>query len=123
MIPATRKPGGAKIGVPIDVKLKPGWHLDPRHEILESAQGERFSLRGKLPKGTRTVRKVPEASLREPVSRSHAERDLERYLQVILPPGELAGDHVTTVRQWPGIETAEVGPDISLPGGAAPASR
>jgi hypothetical protein len=121
MIPATRKPSGTKIGVPIDVTLKPGWHLDPRRGVLESAQGERFSLRGKLPKGTRTVRKVTPASLGEPVSRSPAERDLERYLQVILPPGEAAADHVATVGAWPGIETAHVGPDISLPGAAPPA--
>lgn len=118
MIPATRKPGGTKIAVPIDVKLKPGWHLDPRRGVLESERGERFSPRGKLPKGTRTVLKVPQASVRATTSRSRAERDLERYLQVILPPGELAADHLATVRQWPGVEAAHVAPDVSLPGGA-----
>jgi hypothetical protein len=118
MIPATRKPSGTKIGVPIEDKLKPGWRLDTRRGVLESARGERFSPRRQLPKGTRTVRKVPQASRAETATASRAERDLQRYVQVILPPGERPADHLAAVRRWPGVEAAHIAPDVSLPGSA-----
>ncbi len=47
---------------------------------------------------------------------SPSERDLRRYMQVILPDGVSAADYVEIVRAWPSVEEAWVAPEVSLPG-------
>ena len=46
---------------------------------------------------------------------SQAEKELRRYMQVILPQGVSPQDFVEIVRAWPSVEEASVGPDVSLP--------
>ena len=43
------------------------------------------------------------------------EKELRRYMQVILPQGVSPQDFVDVVRAWPSVEEASVGPDVSLP--------
>ena len=113
MFPAVPAPRGGKIRVPVEVKLEPGWHYDLDRREFVSDDGESFKPAGELPSATKIVPKVPDAPrARKPTP---AERDLARYAQVILPPGESAADYVETVRAWPCITEAHVGPEISLP--------
>lgn len=116
MMPAVTVPPSAGIRVPVEVKLKPRYRYDPQKRILESDAGARFKPSGDLPKNTRIVSKAPSLSHADPAGLSKAERDLQRYIQVILPEGEAAGDYVEVIRRWPGVEDAWVAPEPSLPG-------
>jgi hypothetical protein len=68
-----------------------------------------------LPKRSRIVAKVPNLASADEASLSPAERDLRRYFQVILPPGEPSEQYVDAVRAWPAVEQAELAPEVSLP--------
>ena len=46
---------------------------------------------------------------------SKPEKDLRRYMQVILPDGESPADYIKTIRAWPSVEEAWLPPEISLP--------
>jgi hypothetical protein len=96
--------------------LKAGWSFDPTTRAFTSSSGETFSLRGQLPKGARVVHKVRSRGRADASTLSAAERDLRRYLQVILPRGEPPAAHLRHVRAWPPVEEAHAAPDISLPG-------
>lgn len=116
MIPEVTVPSGAGIRVPVEVKLKPRYRYDPQKRILESDTGVPFKPSGDLPRNTRIVSKAPSLSGADPARLSKAERDLQRYIQVILPEGEAAADYVDVIRRWPGVEDAWVAPQPSLPG-------
>jgi hypothetical protein len=115
MIPAVPLPANSKIRVPVDLKLKPKWRFDSSRRIFESESGERFTPRGDLPKNSRIVYKVPSLAEADEAKLSRHERDLRRYMQVILPPGVSPAEHVDVIRAWPSVEEAHVAPEISLP--------
>lgn len=111
-----RVPGTvSNIAVPIEIKLKPGWTYHARRRRFESDAGKSCNPFADLPKGCRIVYKVPELLRQDPSRLSEPERDLIRYLQIILPPEASAADHVDKVRSWPCIQQADVGPIVSLP--------
>ncbi len=102
---------------PIDFTLKPGWRFDVKRQpgIFEFETGEKFSARGDLPKGSKIVYKVPNLARANPSRLNDAERDLRRYMQVILPPGESTNKYLKVIRAWPSVEEAHAGPEVSLP--------
>jgi hypothetical protein len=112
MMPAVPPPG--HIRVPVDVKLKRGWRYVPERRVFESGSGESFAPRG-LPRTTRIVYKAPALARADEATLSKPEKDLRRYLQVILPPGVAAADYVRLIRAWPSAEEAHVAPQVSLP--------
>ena len=112
MVPAVPAPGDGQVRIPIEVKLKPGWHYDGGQSIFVSDSGKTFEPSG-LPRKTKIVTKVPPASGKKKLSA--AEQDLQRYLQIILPTAESAADYVEVVRSWPCIADARTGPEVSLP--------
>jgi hypothetical protein len=114
-IPAVPAPNDGSVRTPLDVKLKPGWHFDTKRRRFESDSGEKHSPRGQLPKGSRIVYKAPNLARADASSLNEHERELRRYMQVILPPGDSPGSYLPTVRSWPSVEDATVGPDVSLP--------
>ena len=101
------------VGKSIDCKLKPGWRYDEKRAVFVGPKGE--AHQASLPKGARIVYKVPNLSSSSRRSLSPAERDLSRYLQVILPTGRGVEKLVPLVQSWPAIEEAHVTPQISLP--------
>lgn len=115
-MPEVPQPPGVR--TPIDVTLKAAWSYDPDARAFTSSSGERFALRGLLPKGTKVVHKTPQLARRDPSTLSAAERDLVRYLQIILPVGESPAAYVPRVRKWPPVERADAGPEVSLPRGS-----
>jgi hypothetical protein len=115
MIPAVTLPEKSKVRIPVDLKLKPGWKFDPSHRFFESDSGERFTPRGDLPKKSRIVHKVPSLVRADPSKLSKDERDLQRYLQLILPASESPADYVALVRKWPCVAEAHIAPEMSLP--------
>ena len=116
MIPAVSLPGGSKVRTPIDLKLRPKWRFDPSRRVFVSDAGEKFAPRGALPKRSRIVYKVPGLVGVAQARLSKHERDLQRYMQVILPAGESPAKYIDVVRAWPPVAEAQVGPDVSLPG-------
>jgi hypothetical protein len=114
-IPAVPLPKDGGVRTPLDVKLKSGWHFDTKLGTFESDAGEKFSPRGELPKGSRIVYKVPNLARADPSRLNEHERDLRRYMQVILPRGESPDKYLQVVRSWSSVEEAHIGPDVSLP--------
>jgi hypothetical protein len=115
MMPAVPVPRNAGIRTPVEVKLKPRYKYDPSRRMFESESGERFKPSGDLPKNTRIVYKVPALAQSDPAKLSWYEKDLRRYVQVILPEGESPADYVEAIRAWPSVEEAWVAPEMSLP--------
>src|SRR4029453_8020766 len=101
MMPAVPLPRGAGIKRPVEVKLKPKYRYDASRRVFESDSGERFKPSGDLPRNTRIVHKVPALAAADAAKLSKHEKDLRRYMQVILPEGESATDYVEAIRKWP----------------------
>jgi hypothetical protein len=114
MMPAVPPPRSAKIKTPIELKLKPGWRFDPKRRVFVSDRGQVF--KPQVPRSSRIVYKVPRLAKAPSASLSLPERDLQRYMQVILPAGEPPRAHVDAIATWPFVEEAHVAPEVSLPG-------
>jgi hypothetical protein len=114
-MPAVTVPKSAGIRIPVELKLKPRYRYDASRRVFESESGEQFSPSADLPKNTRIVFKVPALAEADPKKLSKSERELSRFMQVILPAGESAADYVEAIRAWPSVEDAWVGPEASLP--------
>ena len=114
-IPAVPLPKDGSVRTPLDIKLKSNWYFDTKRRTFKSDAGETFSPRGTVPQGTRIVYKVPSAAHADESSLNEHERELRRYMQVILPRGESPANYLRAVRAWPPVEEAHVGPDVSLP--------
>ena len=115
MIPPVTLPEKSKVKTPVDVKLQPGWRFNSHRRFFESDSGERFTPGGDLPKHSRIVYKVPSLAGVDASKLSKAERDLQRYVQVILPEGESPADYVAVIRRWPAVAEAHTAPTVSLP--------
>lgn len=102
------------VGKSIDCKLKPGWRYDEERAVFVGPKDETLAP-ASLPKGARILYKVPSLSHSSPRSLSPAERDLSRYLQVILPNARGVEKLLPVVQSWPAIEEAHFAPAISLP--------
>ncbi len=115
MIPAVHLPENIKIRTPVDLKLKPGWRYEPSQRVFISDDGEKFTPTGDLPKKTKIVYKVPSLAQADEAGLSESEKDLRRYMQVILPEGESPAEYLDVIRAWDCVEEAHTAPEISLP--------
>jgi hypothetical protein len=115
MMPTVRAPQNAGIRTPVEVKLKPRYRYDSSRRVFESESGARFKPSGDLPKNTRIVYKVPSLAEANARSLSKWEKDLQRYMQVILPEGVSPADYVAIIRGWPSVADAWVAPEVGLP--------
>jgi len=113
MYPAVPPPKGL-VGKSVDFKLKPGWRYDEAKGIFVNSRGAQFAP-PPLPKKTRILYKVPALVGSSSDGLSKAERDLQRYMQVLLPPTEAPEEYVKTIQTWPSVEEAHVAPEVSLP--------
>jgi hypothetical protein len=115
MIPAVHAPRNSGIRVPVEVKLKPRYRYDSSKRVFESASGVRFKPGNDLPRKARIVYKVPALAGMDAAKLSKWEKDLQRYMQVILPEGASPVDYVEIIRAWPSVEEAWVASEVSLP--------
>ena len=115
MIPAVTLPKSSKIRVPVELKLKPEWWFDSSRRVFVSSSGERFTPRNDLPKNSKIVYKVPSLAQADEANLSRHEKDLRRYMQVILPAGESPAGYLNVIRAWPCVAEAHAGPEVSLP--------
>ena len=115
MIPAVPLPEDSGVQIPVDAKLKNGWRYEVKRDLFISNSGESFCPSQSLPDGSRIVYKVPSLAEADSAKLSKPERDLQKYIQIILPPKKSPEDFVDSIQEWPCLESAQVGPDISLP--------
>lgn len=115
MMPAVPVPKGAKIARPVEVKLKSTWRYNPKRNVFVSETGHEFVPSKALPKNTKIVRKVPGLGRSASQSLSKVERDLARYVQVILPKSASLADYLVDISAWPCVEEAHLAPEVSLP--------
>jgi hypothetical protein len=99
----------------LSLKLKPGWRFDPGSRQFVSASGERFSVLDQLPKGSEIVPTVPALAKADPAKLSAAERDLARYVQLILPKGAAPKQNLRVIKRWDPVEAVTLPPEVSLP--------
>lgn len=107
---------------PVSVKMKQGWAFDEKARRFRGPGGTTFTPAG-LPRGTRVEFTVPQLAGREPAGLSAAERDLQSYVQVVLPRGQAPEAHLPAIRDWPCAESVSVGPVVSLPASAPPRKK
>lgn len=103
----------------ITVTLTRGWAFDEKARRFRGPKAASFTPSG-LPDGARVQHTVPELAGRPPAGLSPEERDLQRYVQVVLPAGTLPHDLLPAIRRWPCTDSAIPGPDVSLPGAPPP---
>jgi len=98
----------------IDFKLKPGWRFDEAKGVFIDPRGVELAT-PRLPKNSRVLFKVPSLARSPSKKLSGAERDLQRYMQVILPSPRSTKSVLQIVRSLPAVEEAHLAPEISLP--------
>lgn len=99
------------------VRLAPGWRLDEKAGAFV-AGSERVPLPDSLPRGTRARLHVPALASRNPKTLSEPERELARYVQVLLPKGADAGAiraALAALGKLAAVEQATVPPAPELP--------
>jgi hypothetical protein len=99
----------------VSLKLKPGWRFDRGRAQFFSASGQRFSVRDQLPEGSEIVPTAPALADADPQTLSDAERELARYVQLILPKGATPEHYLPIAKRWDAVEEATLPPRISLP--------
>lgn len=115
MFPAVPLPDDVPVKRPIELTLKPGWRYDSCRRAFVGAKGESFSPRGDLPARTQIAYQIPDVAGKDPAKLSQPERDLQRYLHVVLPSEAVSEDYIAAVEKWPCVLEANVAPEISLP--------
>jgi hypothetical protein len=115
MIPETPLPPDSKIRTPVILKLKPQWRFETNRRVFTSQSGEEFKPSGDLPRNTRIVLHTPDLARTPKAALSKHEKDLLRYVQVILPASVRPEDYLETIRGWACVEKAYVAPQVSLP--------
>ena len=108
-----RIPGGLRPNIVI--RLKKGWTFESDSRAFISRDGQKLSPMKDLPEGSRLVYVAPELAQAVPESLSEDERNLARYLHVILPEGTGPSAYFHVLRKWACIDKVEPSPDISLP--------
>lgn len=98
----------------LKLKLREGWRYASSSGAFVSNEGSRW-IPDKLPQGAKIVYIVPDLGEAEISTLSEDERNLARYLHLILPTGEEPKKYLKAVGAWPSIETVELPPEISLP--------
>jgi hypothetical protein len=117
-MPARRKKGYSQGGPPpglrpvLLVKLGRGWRLDAKGGGLVSSRGQHVELVG-LPARTEVRSVLPPRA--RAAKASAVERELERFVHVVLPSRANAARILEVVRRWKGVEAASLPPDIHLP--------
>lgn len=115
MYPAVSLPSNSKIARPVEVKLKAGWRFDRRRRAFVAESGAKCTSQGDLPRKTKVVAKVPSLTEAPEAALSAPQKELRRYVQIILPEGHSPEEHLDAIRRWPCVEDAQLPPVVSLP--------
>jgi hypothetical protein len=97
------------------LKLKKGWAFDARRRQFVSATGKAVTTQQLIPQGAQVVHVTPSLAKADPKSLSAPERELARYVQLILPMGDDAAARVAAVRKWEPVAEVSLPPQARLP--------
>lgn len=100
---------------PLVIKLKPGWRYESAGRKFVCKTGRSLRPSADLPKGSRISYMIPSLQRVDPKKLSADERDLARYIHIILPKGTEPAKHLRPVREWDCVDEAYVQPEVSLP--------
>ena len=112
---------GHTSGGPLDmkphlvIKLKDGWVFDSTQRVFVTATGKKLSPKADLPRQSRIVYMTPDLAKQPPDALSKEERNLVKYLQVLLPKGTDPAAYLSVVNRWECVEEVRLPPEISLP--------
>lgn len=115
MDPAVPLPSKSAVRIPVELKLKSKWRFLPERRVFRSDSGEEFVPWNDLPRKSRIVYKVPSLAESNEAELSMEEKELRRYMQLILPQGHPPEDYLRTVRSWPSVAEAHRAPEVTLP--------
>lgn len=113
MYPSVPPPVSVQVLRPVDFKLKTGWRYDEAAKEFVGPAREKFVPA--LPKGARIVFKVPDLARSRRRNLSDGEKELQRYMQVILPAAVKAEKFAPKVAEWPCADDSRAAPNVSLP--------
>jgi len=99
----------------LDAKLQFGWRYDDTKRIFVSVKGKKLSPFKELPRGSLLVYTIPHLAHMKEASLSQDERELTRFMQVILPKRSDASKFLEILNDWPCFEEVKLPPEISLP--------
>jgi hypothetical protein len=111
--PGPRRPHGIRphlVG-----KLRDGWTYDSSAAVFVAADGRRFQPQAALPKGTTIVPMTPDLARSAARRLSPAERNLARYIHIILPRGRSPAVYLPRLVEWACLAEVRLPPDIDLP--------
>lgn len=111
MQPAIPVPGHAGVRLPIVVELKKGWHYEEASGSFAHGR-QRFDPAEALPAGAQVTQRFPAGSI---PPRTTQERELARFVQLVLPPDDVPAKYLDLVQRWPCVANAYVIPPPSLP--------
>lgn len=110
----TERPGPPKgIKPHLVVKLKKGWRFEDKRKAFVSPRGREVTLSDDLPRGSKIVYMVPELAKKK--SLTGDEKNLARYVHVILPKGKSPADYLPTVGKWACVDDVQPPRDFGLP--------
>ena len=81
------------------------------------ADGRQFQPRRRIPPFSRIEYTVPRLTAAQPEKLAGAQKDLSRFIRVVLPKGHDPMDYVEELRSWPCLQEIHVGPTPDLPAG------
>ena len=99
----------------LEVLLKPGWVYHARKKRFLGEKDRVVAPGDDLPAGAKIVYKVPSLAKAKLESLSDDERDLARYVHVILPKGTDPEAYLAVVQDWICVEEVRLPPRVSLP--------
>ena len=94
------------------VVLKPGWTFVPKRRLFISATGERFSVKGWLPKYSRIAYQIPELAEKPLDLLSADESLLARYMHIRLPKKYDPLDYLASIEEWVCVEEVQPPRDV-----------
>ena len=94
------------------VVLKPGWTFLPKRKLFISATGERFSVKGQLPKYSRIRYQIPDLAEQAQESLAEDEALLARYMHIRLPKKFDPLEYLPAIEEWECVEEVQSQRDV-----------
>lgn len=113
-VPSVPPPAG--IPRPLVLQIRPDWTFLAGTSELLGPQGVRSAPLAELPAGSVVRPAVPDLAECESAALDESERELQRFLHIILPESVSPESWLEAVRRWPGVASVCVAPQCELPG-------
>lgn len=98
-------------------RLKKSWSLDDKRQLFIGPKGAEFQGSERLPPNSTVTASVPNLGQQPKAKLSAAEKELARYIQIILPENVEPKKVLDEVAQWPCFESVMASPQAELPSG------